>query len=408
MQYDVARAQLRQHLAWTKFIDDEFISWTSSLLWALQFAVRKTKKSTEHELRVCVLDTSRFHTSTFFSAPHLIQYFRLSEYSDIIDKYHTTEYLAHGSLNVRNCSSTVSLACLRENGLFDLMPELDEEHWKQRLFLRVRNLRWTMVSAVNPLSAVTCQGALQTASTFGEKWTMVMMIAFLALRGSPQDSGELLRFIRELAGKISSNAPLCAHWLIASQEPERDFLEPLPPYEGHYVDAPELANFAEMMRLGFAEMQKIRLQESDGLDQLNAGTNRLTLESDEVADTANDTSETTPADDPSPSAPQPAAFRASRKITTTVVIPTLNRASIATVKVVGKNVRHPDLPTAIKVGEEDEIKPAVDPISSTAIALGSGRVAGHITVSVEFSEDGYDGDDETEGSSHEEGLQVIV
>ncbi len=29
-------------------------------------------------------------------------------------------------------------------------------------------------------------------------------------------------------------------------------------------------------------------------------------------------------------------------------------------------------------------------------------------MSVEFSEDGYDGDDETEGSSHEEGLQVIV
>ena len=400
MQYDVAEAQLRQHLAWTKFIDDEFISWTSSLLWALQFAVHKTEKSTEHELRVCVLDTSRFHTSAFFSAPHLIQYFGLSEFVDIIEKYHTTTYLVHESLNVRNCSSTVSLACLRENGLFDLMHEFDEEHWKQRLFLRVRNLRWTIVSAVNPLSAVTCQRALQIASAFGEEWTMAMMIAFLALRGSPQDSGELLRFVRELAGKTSKNAHLCGHWLIASQEPERDFLEPLPPYE--------LANFAEMMRSGFAEMQKLRLQESDGLDQFNAGTNHLTLGSDEVADMAKDTSETTPADDPSPTPPQPAATQASRKITTTVIFPTLNMASVATVKVVGKNVRHPDLPTAIKVGEEDEIKPAVDPISSTAIASGSGRVAGHITVSVEFSEDGYDGDDETEGSSHEEGLQVIV
>ena len=200
MQYDVAKAQLLQHLVWTKFIDDEFISWTSSLLWALQFAVRKTKMSTEHELRVCVLDTSKFHTSTFFSAPHLIQYFGLSESSAIIDEYHTTTYLAQGSLDVRNCSSTVSLACLRENGLFDLMPELDEEYWKRRLFLRVQNLRWTIGSAVNPLSAMTCQRALQIASAFGEEWTMAMMIAFLALRGLPQDSGELLRFIRELAG----------------------------------------------------------------------------------------------------------------------------------------------------------------------------------------------------------------
>ena len=205
------------------------------------------------------------------------------------------------------------------------------------------------------------------------------------------------------------NAHLCGHWLIASEDPERDFLEPLPPYEGHYVDAPELANFAEMMNSGFAEMQRMRLQESDCLDQLNAGTNYLTLGSHEVADTTKDTSETTPADIPLPSTPPPAASRASQKITTTVIFPTTSRASIATVKVVGKNVRHPDLPTGMKAaGEEDEIKPAGDPISSTAIALGLGYVARHITVSVEFTEDGYDGDDETEGSSLEEGLQVIV
>ena len=96
--------------------------WTSSLLWALQFAVRKTKKSAEHELKVCVLDTSRFITNTFFSASHLIRAFGLAAFKDCTVEYHTTTYLAHGSLNVRNCSTTVSLACLRDNGLFDLMP----------------------------------------------------------------------------------------------------------------------------------------------------------------------------------------------------------------------------------------------------------------------------------------------
>ena len=206
MPYDVAQANLRKHLAWTKFSNSEFISWTSSLLWALQFAVRKTRSSTEHELRVCVLDTSRFNTSTFFPAPRLIQEFDLSASSDVVHEYHTTTYLAHGSLNVRNCSSTMSLACLRDNGLFDLMPALDDESSKQRLFSRVQDLRQTIVSATIPLSPAMCQDAFQVASSFDPEWWMPMMLAFLALRGLPLDAEVLVRFIRELAGEISQNA----------------------------------------------------------------------------------------------------------------------------------------------------------------------------------------------------------
>ena len=393
MQYDVAQAKLRNHLGWTIYTDDEFISWTSSLLWALQFAIRKTKKSSEHELRVCVLDTSRFDTGTFLSASRLIQAFGLSAFEDCIVKYHTTTYLVHGSLNVRNCSSTVSLAYLRENGLFDLMPELEDERWKPKLFLRVRNLRQTLVSAVNPLSRGTCQGALRVASSFGEEWAMAMMMAFLALRGMPQNSGVLLQLVREVAGKISKDAD--SSWTLTNHmsDPKRDFLEPLPSCQGHFIDAPELANFAEMMGWGFAELQKIRPQESDGLAQLNAGINDLGLGSDEVANATNSTPDTTPADDPSLSASQPTAIRKSRKATTTAISSTPGAASVITVKVVERNVRRSDLPTGLTV---DEVQPAAEPSSSTTVALGSGRTAKHITVSVEFSGNASDGNDETE------------
>lgn len=206
MPYDVAKANLRKHLAWTNFSNSEFISWTSSLLWALQFAVRKTKYSAEHELRLCVLDTSRFNTSTFFPLTLLIREFRLSASSDVVHEYHSTTYLAHGSLNVRNCSSTVSLACLRDNGLFDLISTLDDESYKQKLFSRVEYLRRTIVSAINPLFQAMCQDAFQVASSFGREWWMPMMLAFLALRGLPLDPEVLVRFIRELAGEISQHA----------------------------------------------------------------------------------------------------------------------------------------------------------------------------------------------------------
>ena len=408
MQYDIAQAKLRKHLNWAIHNDDEFISWTSSLLWALQFAVRKTKFSAEHELRVCVLDTSRFITGTFLSASHLIQTFGLAAFSDCTVEYHTTTYLAHGSLNVQNCSRTVSLACLRENGLFDLLPELEDEYWKPRLFLRVRNLRQTLVvSAVNSLSEGTCQGALRVASSFGGEWAMPMTMAFLALRGTgtSQNHEVLLQLIRDFAGKMSRNANLPRTLTHHTAEPERNLLDPLPPYEGLYGDAPELAHFAEMMNWGFAEMQKIRLQESDGLAQLDAGINDLGLRS---ANATNDTQDTMPADDPSVSAPQPTAGRPSRKAKTTVVSLTLAGASVITARVVERNMRHPDLPTGLIVDVENGSRPDEDPISSTRITLGSGHAGKNVTVSVKFSGDASDGDGETEGLSNEQSLEGIV
>lgn len=357
MEYDIAQAKLRKHLSWAIFPDDEFISWTSSLLWALQHAIRKTEKSADHELRICVLDTSRFKTGIFFSASHLIQAYGLSAFKDCNLAYHNAEYLVHGSLNVRNCSKTVSLACLREKGLFDLLPELENEYWKQRLFLRVRDLRQTLASTVIPLSQENCQKALRLARSFGDEWTMAMMMAFLALRGTLLNSEVLLPLIKTFAGKLSRNGD--PFWTLThhTSEPKRDFLDALPPYEGHYDDAPELAHFAELMNWGYAEVQKIRLRESDGLAQLNAGMNDLGLGSDGVSNATNVTEDNTSADDSSLSALQLTAMQPSRKAATTVKPLTPGGASMIT---------------------------------------------------VEFSGDAADGDDETEGLGNEKSLVAVV
>lgn len=406
IQYGVAQAKLRKHLAWTKynFTDDEFISWTSSLLWALQYAVRKTTKSAEHELELCVLDASRFHAGTFLPAPQLIHDFGLSESNDITNAYHNTEYLVHGSLNVRNCSSTVSLACLRECGLFDLMPELDNEYWKQKLFMRVQYLREKIASAVNPLTTVTCRRALRVASPFGGEWTMAMTIAFLALRGSPRNLEVLLPLIREVAGKISQDADPRETLADRMIVPRRDFLDLLRPCMSHYLDAPELANFANLMNWGFAQMQKVRLEENVGLSQLNTGVKDLSLGSDGVANTTNDTPETMSAGNPSPSTPQPTPTRAPRKMTKTTLFPTPIRVIASSLQVKFRDAQHPDLPTGVIEDEEDDYPRATDRFCSAAIPLGLGGFARRITVSVEFSDDACGGEGETEGSSSEESL----
>ena len=71
-------------------------------------------------------------------------------------------------------------------------------------------------------------------------------------------------------------------------------------------------------------MQSVRLQQIDGLGQVNARLIGLSLESDEVADVTSDTPETMPAEDPSPPVPQQTATGALRDITTTAILPTLN------------------------------------------------------------------------------------
>ena len=154
-------------------------------------------------------------------------------------------------------------------------------------------------------------------------------------------------------------------------------------------------------------MQKIRLQKSDDLAQLDAGMNDLGLGSDGGANAINDTQDTAPADDPSVSVPPPTASQASRKATTTVVSLTLAGASVITANF-ERNVRQPDLPTGSIVDAGNESRPTEDSTSSTTITLGSGRTGKTVTVSVEFSGDAFDGDDQTEGLSNEKGLVVTV
>ena len=154
-------------------------------------------------------------------------------------------------------------------------------------------------------------------------------------------------------------------------------------------------------------MQKIRLRESDGLAQLNADLNDLRLGPDEVANATNDTHDTTPADDPALAAPQPTAIQPARKATITTIPLTPGRVSMITVKVVERKVRHSDLPTGLTVDEASEVGAAEDLVSSTTITLGSGRVGKNVTVSVEFSGDASDGDDEMGGFNSEESLVRI-
>ena len=193
---------LENHLLWKIFSGDEFISWTSSLLWVLQHAIRKDVKG-ESDVMICVLDTSKVETCSFFAVSDLLRIYKISDEQKLCHRYYVAEYVYHGGIPVHSSSSTVPLELLREHGLFSLLPEMDDPSLKQYLCISLDRLRNTMFQAPSPVSSlIEGRTALQLASLFGNGFTMPVMVALLSLRSRDPDDVNFLKLIADYAGNI--------------------------------------------------------------------------------------------------------------------------------------------------------------------------------------------------------------
>lgn len=196
-----AKRMLENHLLWNGLADDQFISWTSSLLWALQHAIRKDFQG-DTDVQICMLDTSKIETGSFFSASELLRIFRIPDEGKLAHRYYYAEYLYHGGLFVHGSSSTVSFNTLRECGLFSLLPELDDPKYKPLLCRTVEYLRVTMVSIPRPVAPIEGRIALQLVSLFGKDFIMPMMVALLSLRRRAANDAEFLSLVTDYAGTL--------------------------------------------------------------------------------------------------------------------------------------------------------------------------------------------------------------
>ena len=156
---------LEQHLLWKNSSGDQFISWTDSLLWALQHAIRKYHQGGS-EVQICILDTSKIETCSFFAASDLLRIYNVPDEGKLAHRYYTAEYLYHVGLFIHGSSSTVTLNLLRECGLFSLVPETDDADWKMMLCKAVDHFRNKMFSVSRPVTSDEGRPALQIASLF--------------------------------------------------------------------------------------------------------------------------------------------------------------------------------------------------------------------------------------------------
>ena len=121
------------HLEWKGLQDDNLMSWTSSLLFAIQYIFYRHNSQRGQpsytDIRICVLDTQKIAQGAFIRDIDLIEAF--SPFDGGLRKFarmrggknYFGEYLSQGALNIAGHNTIVSAQDMINKGLLLLRPE---------------------------------------------------------------------------------------------------------------------------------------------------------------------------------------------------------------------------------------------------------------------------------------------
>ncbi|KAH8175679.1 hypothetical protein LIA77_04097 [Sarocladium implicatum] len=140
--------------AWER---DNLISWSSSLLFAFQYAIwrcekgpsRKSATKAQKSVKICVIDTRGYRNGQFARDKSLLQAFpqeargnpEVESFWNLRLRHDNGEFLSQGVLIHAGRSCTVSLQQLARAGLYSLYPEFGEQEEDSHLTDRVKELR---------------------------------------------------------------------------------------------------------------------------------------------------------------------------------------------------------------------------------------------------------------------------
>ncbi|GAB7325365.1 hypothetical protein MBLNU13_g09405t2 [Cladosporium sp. NU13] len=200
-----AAQALRRHLQWEgqPKKEDNFVSWSSSLLLVLQYAFYRKAIYPDHKLedmQLCVVDTTKLPDGAFLSDTVLIEAFSQYDYDPTNRKslpylktlrqsqYYFGEYLSQGALYIEECCAIVSMDSIVSNGLYDLREEFQvaAQSSDQKWAKEVLNLRQVFRSseAERPSLATEREldAVLRIGHSYGSIWRLPIALAFLALK----------------------------------------------------------------------------------------------------------------------------------------------------------------------------------------------------------------------------------
>ncbi|KAF4946586.1 hypothetical protein FGADI_11065 [Fusarium gaditjirri] len=211
---------LNEHLRWEplKSCGDPFISWTTSLLVAIQYAIykHKTEGAKLEAIHLCIIDTTMFPKGVFIRDLDLIEEFYdkvpssqsimvkrgcytweargLDDFRHLRNKRHRTysgvyyfgEFLSQGQVNITDRSSTVTCDKIINNDLFTMLPQLqvELEDSKVQWADAVVKSRESFYMDIEPeaTSASEFLAATKIALQFRNVWFLPVLANLLALR----------------------------------------------------------------------------------------------------------------------------------------------------------------------------------------------------------------------------------
>ncbi|KAK6829420.1 hypothetical protein PG987_010004 [Apiospora arundinis] len=222
---DVA-ISLNEHLRWSRFRcrRDPFISWTTSMAFAIHYAMYKSKEERLglEEIMLCVIDTTRYPPGTFMQDLVLLRIFEnsvcghraitvygskttwnekgLGDFLDLRTKrkrrgvYYFGEYLSQGRTCVtQSCSNTVHMDKIINADVFKIAPQLQAElestakgrFERSRCAEAVLELREDFRKQYDPsthLNGEQRDAGYRIACQFSGSFTFAILVNLLSLR----------------------------------------------------------------------------------------------------------------------------------------------------------------------------------------------------------------------------------
>ena len=210
---------LSRHLWWEGKDDEEdnLVSWTSSLLFVLQYAFYRYRhhRTGLNRMFICVIDTSKLPKDVFLRDMDLIRAYsqfnnRLAEMQRLrCGPCYFGEFLSQGVLRIKGNCSIVSMQDIIDTGLMQLRPEFEGFEKRPATWAKaVVNLRRldTNGSGVLPIDEGHVEIAMQIGDLFGGRWKWPIVLACLALKPWHDLESQVMKALQQpqFAGSVFS------------------------------------------------------------------------------------------------------------------------------------------------------------------------------------------------------------
>ncbi|PCD21511.1 hypothetical protein AU210_016472 [Fusarium oxysporum f. sp. radicis-cucumerinum] len=221
---------LYRHLRWWKGPDDNLVSWTSSLLFALVYIfylhANTRDGSTFGNIHLCVVDTSSFPEAVFLRDVDLIRAYRsfdsrlwnfeglrCKRRSGFSGYYYFGEYLSQGALKIEGKCQIVPARDIILRGLYDVRPEFAKfENWepqqsplwanavielRESFYLtKTKQQRTSTEGEQRKICKKALNAAFGISRLFESHWRLPIAASFIALAPHRTDNEEILLKVR--------------------------------------------------------------------------------------------------------------------------------------------------------------------------------------------------------------------